>query len=52
MVLFRAAIETLNRTVVLRFGLHIESLGLVAGTINQRLAAVRRLAYEPADLEL
>jgi hypothetical protein len=36
----------LNRTVVLRFRLHLESLGLGAGTINQRLAAVRRLAYK------
>jgi site-specific recombinase XerD len=35
--------------VVLRFRLHLESLGLAAGTINQRLAAVRRLAYEAAD---
>ena len=34
----------LNQTVVLRFRLHLESLGLAAGTINQRLAAVRRLA--------
>ena len=39
----------LNRAVVLRFRLHLESLGLAAGTINQRLAAVRRLAYEAAD---
>jgi site-specific recombinase XerC len=39
----------LNRTVVLRFRLHLESLGLAAGTINQRLAAVRRLAYEAED---
>ncbi len=39
----------LNRVVVLRFRLHLESLGLAAGTINQRLAAVRRLAYEAAD---
>jgi hypothetical protein len=39
----------LNRTVALRFRLHLESLGLTAGTINQRLAAVRRLAYEAAD---
>jgi len=31
------------------FRLHLESLGLAAGTINQRLAAVRRLAYEAAD---
>jgi hypothetical protein len=29
--------------------MHLESLGLAAGTINQRLAAVRRLAYEAAD---
>ena len=39
----------LNRAVVLRFRLHLESLGLAAATINQRLAAVRRLAYEAAD---
>src|SRR5579871_1591075 len=39
----------LNRTVVLRFRQHLESLSLAAGTINQRLAAVRRLAYEAAD---
>jgi hypothetical protein len=39
----------LNRAVVLRFRLHLESLGLEAGTINQRLAAVRRLAYQAAD---
>ena len=39
----------LNRAVVLRFRLHLEALGLAAGTINQRLAAVRRLAYEAAD---
>jgi hypothetical protein len=39
----------LNRTVVLRFRLHLESLGLAAGTINQRLAAVRRLAYEASS---
>jgi site-specific recombinase XerD len=39
----------LNRTVVLRFRLHLESLGLAAATINQRLAAVRRLAYEAVD---
>src|SRR3954469_18954079 len=43
---------SLNRTVVLRFRLHLESLGLAAGTINQRLAAVRRLAYEAADAGL
>lgn len=39
----------LNRAVVLRFRLYLESLRLAAGSINQRLAAVRRLAYEAAD---
>jgi len=39
----------LNRAVVLRFRLYLESLGLAARTVNQRLAAVRRLAYEAAD---
>ena len=38
-----------NRAVVLRFRLHLESLGLAAGTINRRLAAIRRLAYEASD---
>jgi site-specific recombinase XerD len=40
---------TLNRAVVLRFRLYLESLGLAAGTVNKRLAAVKRLAYEAAD---
>jgi len=40
---------SLEPSCVLRFRLHLESLGLAAGTINQRLAAVRRLAYEAAD---
>jgi site-specific recombinase XerC len=39
----------LNRAVVLRFRLYLESLGLAAGAVNQRLAAMRRLAYEAAD---
>ena len=39
----------LSRAVGLRFRQHLESLGLAAGTINQRLAAVRRLACEAAD---
>lgn len=39
----------LNRAVVLRFRLHLESLGLAAGTLNQRLAHVRRLAHEAPD---
>src|SRR5215831_11865518 len=38
-----------NRTVVLRYRIHLESRNLAAGTINVRLAAVRRLAYEAAD---
>ena len=41
-----------NRTVVLRYRLHLESRNLAAGTINVRLAAVRRLAYEAADAGL
>ncbi len=35
--------------VVLRFRLYLKSLRLASGTINQRLATVRRLAYEAAD---
>jgi hypothetical protein len=38
-----------NGAVVLRFRLHLEFLGMAAGKINQKLAAVRRLAYEAAD---
>jgi len=38
-----------NRTVVLRYRIHLESRNLAPGTINVRLAAVRRLAYEAAD---
>ena len=38
-----------NRTVVLRYRIHLESRNLAAGTINVRLAAVRRLAYEAAE---
>ena len=33
-----------NRTVVLRYRMKLESRNLAAGTINVRLAAVRRLA--------
>lgn len=39
----------LNRTVVLRYRNHLESRSLAPGTINLRLGAVRRLAYEAAD---
>jgi site-specific recombinase XerD len=41
-----------NRTVVLRYRIHLESRNLAPGTINVRLAAVRRLAYEAADAGL
>ena len=41
-----------NRTVVLRYRMHLELRNLAAGTINVRLAAVRRLAYEAADAGL
>jgi hypothetical protein len=39
-----------NRTVVLRYRMQLEARNLAPGTINVRLAAVRRLAYEGADL--
>jgi hypothetical protein len=35
-----------NRTVVLRYRFFLEQRGLAPSTINVRLAAVRRLAYE------
>lgn len=37
-----------NRVVVVRYRLALEARGLAASSINQRLAAVRRLAYEAA----
>jgi integrase len=39
----------LNRIVVLRYRSHLESRQLAPGTVNLRLGAVRRLAYEAAD---
>ena len=39
----------LNRAVVLRYRMRLESMRLAAATINVRLAAVRRLATEAAD---
>ena len=39
----------LNRTVVLRYRFFLEQNNLAPSTINVRLAAVRRLAYEAAD---
>src|SRR5881398_4169842 len=38
-----------NRTVVLRYRIHLEQRHLAPTTINLRLAAVRRVAYEAAD---
>ena len=37
-----------NRIVVARYRMYLESRGLAANTINQQLAAVRRLAHEAA----
>lgn len=41
-----------NRIVVMRYRMHLESRHLAANTINQQLAAVRRLAHEAADAGL
>lgn len=41
-----------GRVVVTRYRLSLEARGLAASSINQRLAAVRRLAYEAADCGL
>ena len=38
-----------NRTVVLRYRIYLEQKHYAATTINLRLAAVRRVAYEAAD---
>lgn len=38
-----------NRTVVLRYRIHLEQRRLAPTTINLRLAAIRRVAYEAAD---
>jgi integrase len=38
-----------NKVVVTRYRMHLESRGLAPGTVNLRLAAVHRLAYEAAD---
>ena len=42
----------LNRTVVLRYRMHLENIPLAPATINLRLAAIRRLAYEAPDAGL
>jgi len=38
-----------NRTVVLRYRIHLEQRQYAPSTISLRLAAVRRIAYEAAD---
>ena len=42
----------LNRGVVLRYRIHLETQLLAPATVNVRLAAIRRLAYEAADTGL
>ena len=41
-----------SKTVVLRYRMHLESRKLAPGTVNLRLGAVRRLAYEASDCGL
>src|SRR6201982_3630376 len=41
-----------SKTVVLRYRMHLESRKLAPGTVNLRLGAVRRLAYEAAECGL
>src|ERR1700724_1634641 len=41
-----------SKTVVIRYRMHLESRQLAPGTINLRLGAGRRLAYEAADCGL
>jgi integrase len=41
-----------NRTVVLRYRIHLEQRSYAPATINLRLAAVRRIAYEATDAGL
>src|SRR6266567_9577337 len=39
-----------SKTVVVRYRMHLETRNLAPGTINLRLGAVRRLAYEAATV--
>jgi hypothetical protein len=41
-----------NRIVLLRYRSYLEARQLASGTINLRLGAIRRLAYEAADCGL
>src|SRR6478736_1579847 len=51
MVLLRTRLS-FSRTVVLGYRIYLESRKLAPGTINLRLGAVRRLAYEASDCGL
>jgi hypothetical protein len=47
---FRSGLRlAFNRTVVLRYRIYLEQKGYAPKTINLRLAAVRRVAYEACD---
>src|SRR5260370_38620447 len=41
-----------SKAIVLRYRMHLESRKLAPGTVNLRLGAVRRLAYEASDCGL
>jgi len=41
-----------SKTVVVRYRMHLETRHLAPGTIDLRLGAVRRLAYEASDCGL
>jgi site-specific recombinase XerD len=41
-----------SKTVVVRYRMHLETRQLAPGTVNLRLGAVRRLAYEASDCGL
>jgi site-specific recombinase XerD len=43
---------SLSKTVVVRYRMHLETRHLAPGTINLRLGAVRRLAYEASECGL
>lgn len=51
MVLFEPRLAS-NKTVVTRYRISLEQQHFVSTTINLRLAAIRRLAYEAADCGL
>ena len=51
LVLFGAP-PRVHRTVVVRYRIHLEQRKYAPATINLRLAAVRRIAYEAADAGL